>query len=409
MGTLSSVCVDVLRRADRHRRLSVLYPEDARLAGNQYVNVHAKLMIVDGACLRVGSANLNNRSMGLDTECDVIVDAQRDARVQARISALLLRLVAHHLGAEAAAVQAAWSEHGSLAAAIAALGRGRPKSLEPYQAAAKLGALDSLLADVELIDPPKPIGIERLVDEFVFRGRAARDLPLRERVPTGLLLTLFFCVVLAVTRFMTPLSPYLREASFRRMIAALHLAGPAELWFLVGFIGLGLLFVPLNLLIILAACLFPIPKAFALTLVGSAVLAACGYGLGRMTAADLMARVLGKTMVYLRQATMRYSTLAIFLVRFFPIAPFAMMNLAAGQARVALAPYFGGTILGLLPGTLALLAFHRSLLLAIDHPGPTTSLTFALVVLAIAVAFYLLARRLGRVGRELPAMPGATP
>ena len=47
------------------------------------MNVHAKVMIVDDRCARVGSANLSNRSMGLDTECDLVLDADLDPRLGA--------------------------------------------------------------------------------------------------------------------------------------------------------------------------------------------------------------------------------------------------------------------------------------------------------------------------------------
>ena len=43
------------------------------------IYVHAKVSIVDDRLLRVGSSNLNNRSQGLDSECDVIIDAALDA------------------------------------------------------------------------------------------------------------------------------------------------------------------------------------------------------------------------------------------------------------------------------------------------------------------------------------------
>jgi phospholipase D1/2 len=35
-------------------------------------------MIVDDEWLRIGSSNLSNRSMGVDSECDVTVEAQGD-------------------------------------------------------------------------------------------------------------------------------------------------------------------------------------------------------------------------------------------------------------------------------------------------------------------------------------------
>ena len=48
------------------------------------MNVHAKVMIVDDRSARVGSANLSNRSMGLDTECDLVLDAELDPRLGRR-------------------------------------------------------------------------------------------------------------------------------------------------------------------------------------------------------------------------------------------------------------------------------------------------------------------------------------
>ena len=47
------------------------------------MNVHAKVMIVDDRSARVGSANLTNRSMGVDTECDLVLDAELDPRLGA--------------------------------------------------------------------------------------------------------------------------------------------------------------------------------------------------------------------------------------------------------------------------------------------------------------------------------------
>ncbi len=45
------------------------------------------------AALRVGSGNLSNRSMGVDTECDLAVEAENEA-TRAGIAAFLGRLPA---------------------------------------------------------------------------------------------------------------------------------------------------------------------------------------------------------------------------------------------------------------------------------------------------------------------------
>ena len=68
-----------------------------KTAGGQDIYVHAKVMIVDDAFLKIGSANMNNRSLGLDSECDLaLID---DDRHRACVRAVRERLMAEHLGA----------------------------------------------------------------------------------------------------------------------------------------------------------------------------------------------------------------------------------------------------------------------------------------------------------------------
>ena len=70
--------------------------------GGADIYVHAKVLVVDDALLRVGSSNINNRSMGLDTECDLAVEARPgDSNAPAvRVAILRVRdtLMAEHLG-----------------------------------------------------------------------------------------------------------------------------------------------------------------------------------------------------------------------------------------------------------------------------------------------------------------------
>ena len=68
----------MLGRSDRFGRLRVYTPVTA---GEQPIYVHAKIMIVDDRLLRVGSSNLNNRSMGYDAECDLALEADDDTHV----------------------------------------------------------------------------------------------------------------------------------------------------------------------------------------------------------------------------------------------------------------------------------------------------------------------------------------
>ncbi|MEX4010258.1 phospholipase D-like domain-containing protein [Neoaquamicrobium sediminum] len=63
---------------------------------NKEVLVHSKVIVVDDNAVRIGSSNLNNRSEGLDTECDVVVFAENDEHRRA-IAAFRDGLLAEHL------------------------------------------------------------------------------------------------------------------------------------------------------------------------------------------------------------------------------------------------------------------------------------------------------------------------
>ncbi len=165
-------------KVDRHNRFRIYVPVTA---GGTDIYVHAKVGIVDDRLLRVGSANMNNRSMGLDSECDVIIDtalpANRDFGPV--ITDLRATLIAEHVGADKAEVAAAIVATGSLIAAIdrfnPAPGAGRRLDLLDLEPP---GELDQLIADNELLDPEHAEGfLEPLSQRSLWKswrkGRAA--------------------------------------------------------------------------------------------------------------------------------------------------------------------------------------------------------------------------------------------
>ena len=120
--------------------------------------VHAKLAFIDDTMLRVGSANINNRSMGFDTECDLAFEAQAGAAGEAQratIRRLRTSLVAHWLALPPPAVDAALARTGGLGAAIQALDTPDVRRLRPLTPA-PIGPLATLIARYHLGDPGGP-------------------------------------------------------------------------------------------------------------------------------------------------------------------------------------------------------------------------------------------------------------
>ena len=135
-----------LRAADIFGRFHAYWPVTP--AGETII-VHSKVTVIDDHLARVGSANLNNRSGGFDTECELAVRGESpEARLS--IAALRDRLIGHFMGYTGDAVSKARQERGSLGAAIAALNReGRLRPLEPQ----KMSAPGQVIAAFHIGDP----------------------------------------------------------------------------------------------------------------------------------------------------------------------------------------------------------------------------------------------------------------
>ncbi len=153
MDTARARLYESLRGRDKHRRFRIYH---AYTAGGEAIYVHAKIMIVDDRTLRVGSSNMNNRSLRLDTECDVTIDAAQPGNEQVGPTILAIRdgLLAEHLGLPRDEVTAHLAGSQSLIATIEAL-RGEGKTLRPYEPP-ELSDMKAWLADNEVLDAEGP-------------------------------------------------------------------------------------------------------------------------------------------------------------------------------------------------------------------------------------------------------------
>jgi len=158
-----------LKAKDRHDRLRLYHPLTKDGAP---IYVHAKILIADDRILRIGSSNVNNRSMRLDTECDLSIDAATAVQCK-RITTIRNELLAEHLGVEGDLIAARVAENGSLIATIEAV-RGRGKTLQPYALPA-LTEAEKLLVDNEVLDPEGPEEMfEPLTKRSLFRKLSLR-------------------------------------------------------------------------------------------------------------------------------------------------------------------------------------------------------------------------------------------
>ena len=154
MDSARVAAITALTRADIHGRFRAYC---ACTPEGRPIIVHSKVTIIDDRLLRIGSANLNNRSAGLDTELDLALEAapaEAGAATRAAITGLRDQLVAHFLGRSLDDTRAAIAACGGLGPAIEALdapGR-RLSPMEPR----RLGPFERVVVGWSLGDPTAP-------------------------------------------------------------------------------------------------------------------------------------------------------------------------------------------------------------------------------------------------------------
>lgn len=171
MGSARAVLFAALGELDRHDRFDIYTPVTT---AQKPIYVHSKLMIVDDRILRVGSSNMNNRSMGLDSECDIAIEGNVPGEPDPAIRSLRERLMAEHLGTTEEAVREAFEKTGSLIGTIECL-RGEGKTLLPFDpgewsdATLAIGSTEAL--DPESVDERfEPLSNRGLFRGFLRRG-----------------------------------------------------------------------------------------------------------------------------------------------------------------------------------------------------------------------------------------------
>ncbi|MBD3730178.1 MAG: phospholipase [Sphingomonadales bacterium] len=137
---------------DHKKRFNIVVP----FSGEEPIYVHAKLMIVDDKILRIGSSNLNNRSMRLDSECDLFIDCARPGNEGAcdAIAGLRHSLLAEHLGLRAEEIGPLLAQHGSMIELVKHCSGGR-RQLRRLDLP-ELTAIEADMADNALLDPEHP-------------------------------------------------------------------------------------------------------------------------------------------------------------------------------------------------------------------------------------------------------------
>lgn len=393
MDVLRGRILKKLREADEDDRLRIFYP---RLKKEPHcaLMVHAKVMVIDDRLVRVGSSNLSNRSLGLDSECDLAVDAGDDCNVSSVLAAFRNRLIAEHLDVSVDAVSEALEKKASLVAAIEAL-RGKERTLEPLSGDVP-PEVDEWVPESELLDPEKPVEPDELFDHFV----SPEQQPSAYRHLLKVIILIGFVALLAGLWRWTPASRWLDVGSVIASADWVRQQPLAPLWVLAAYVAGGLVAFPVTLMVIATVIVFGPWWGTGYALLGAALSALACFLAGRLLGRDAVRRLSGSLVNRVSRTLAQSGLLTVVTLRIVPVAPFSVINVIAGASSIRLRDFVLGTIIGMIPGIIAIAVLADRIAVSLRRPDLGSLATLAAIIAAAGVSLFVLRRWLKRKRSE---------
>ena len=390
MHVLRTRLIKQLREADHEGRFHVYYPDIRGLEEGTCIDVHSKVMIVDDEWLRIGSSNISNRSMGLDVECDLTIEARGDARVAKPIADFRLRLLGEHLGVAPRKVAEEIERAGSMHAAIATL-HNEQRTLRSLEDVPEWP--EAVVNVVGVADPERPVSLDRLIDEFT----PEIERPAAAGVPWGKI-AVAALVIAALTGLwhLTPLNQYLTAERVTRLAEDFSGRWWAPLAVVLAYTPASLVMFPRPLITLFAVVAFGAWLGFAYAMSGILLAALSTYFAGRYFDRDTVRRIAGEKLNRVSEVLRHRGLLAVTAVRFVPLAPFAVESLVAGAIRIKWWHLLVGTFLGMLPGTLTATVFGDQIQTALKDPQRINYWIVGAVVVFMTIATLAVRRWLYR-------------
>lgn len=385
MGLHRDRLLERMHDADEHGRLRVRYPRVRNEEGeSEQVYIHAKVIVVDDGFVKVGSSNLSNRSMRVDSEIDLAVEDRPDLA-----RGLLHRLLAMHRGTTPEVIEAKRREHGSLRGVVDDPSISETHTFEPLDFQLS-SSVERNIADAQLFDPPVPIDPDYWVKRMVEREQ--RPNVMRRITIVAALVAVGLAIALFAKwgwfdGFDRETVTQVLESVSTSPWAPLVLIG---LIFAAGLTGLSL-----NAILVAAAVVLGPWTAFACSLLGGQLSAIVGFWLGRVFGRPLVAKLGHEKVQSLSRKLGDRGLFSVAFVRVVPLAPFVVINVVAGASHLKFSTFNLGSVVGMTPGMLGVVLLTTGVESVLREPSWTSVAWLVAIVVVVVGGLYLIRRALG--------------
>ncbi|MGE3624076.1 MAG: VTT domain-containing protein [Bdellovibrionales bacterium] len=344
---------DLLIQNDVADRVLMAYPLSRENGNEKSIRIHSKLTAIDDKILHIGSSNINNRSLWLDTECDLSIAAHTEG-ARRQIAAIRNDLLREHTGWTREQIEQVVDENRS------------PEKFLTYRSESRqhLCKIDDekyrhqsfIKLAIRVGDPKEPF--------FFWQKSAAGGAASRSsRIGPMLIALTVLAAILALTLVwqFTPASEYVSPTHIAPLFAEIRSSAWAIPAVIAFYVVATLVFFPLTILVIATAITFSPLTAFLIAFGGTVSSACVGFVLGRMAGPRSLRFLAGRAAGKISRFTQDGGIVGVTLLRMVPIAPLGVVDFSLGMAKVPFLTYLAGTIFGITPGLMAFTLLGHSL------------------------------------------------
>lgn len=389
MGMLRDRLFELLIEADEHGRLRVLYPKAVDGNNEAQVFIHAKVFIADDRWVKIGSSNLSNRSMRVDSEVDLTLEESEHCDW---IKHFRYKLVSTHYDMDQEEFASAVEKHARFTDALDAMKSDHSHSLHLFRINVATD-WQRQLTDSQLLDPDEPIDPAQLIQSTLPR-ETRPDIMQRIRVIS--LLALCSLAVALLFKWSAEFDGTSLQATLKSLQSS-----PGSPIILTGIFFLsGLACVPINPILVTCVVFFGPWTALGCGLVGTHASALAGFWLGSVFGKPLIHKLGSKKIDHINHILGKRGVGSVALIRLLPVAPFIVVNLVAGASRLPFRVFNLGTLAGMIPGMSILVFMTRQLESTIREPSWVNISALFLVLILVVTAVLFIRKRMGKQSRS---------
>lgn len=328
--------------------------------------IHSKVMTVDDNYLVIGSSNISNRSMSLDTEIDMVLFGNcEDNRRQ--ISRVRDDLLAEHTGRTLNDVSALMTQKNPVRALMEGqLAHGYVLTqvrdeIFTDQASGK-NFFSSLSDPEEPLIPPMPTLGGTVMPVKNPRRRTIM-------ISIGVLCVAILAGLLLTASHFIPWLSTDNINAFLEESRGTYFALPTVL--LVYLVG-GFFFFPVTVMSLAVSAIFGPVWGPLYGILGALLSSACMFGIGNLAGNAGLKKIGGPKVEVVDRKLKSSGIVGVAAIRMLPIAPFSLVNLVAGISSIGLVQFLVGTFLGMFPPMIAKGLVGDSITQIFRNPSPET-------------------------------------